>query len=224
MKRFSFKMFALILTVFCLCSCQENPKVSTNTGKYLPFPKTEWGMTPQEVMDAYDLSIDEITIMATPQIFTENELKFFAPFAIQTKESTDLFGEKAVLTFYFADLMMAYDRIDTIGLFYAEAKFPDISIEQHNHLEEQLSALAEKSDDETRPTWTISETLAAIDQAEAANEFYSLRKLDAEKELAEPLTTIWLFSEIVEGQQNPNDVIRWYGKNAALAEYLSSDS
>ena len=222
MKRLIFTLTAALLAAAVMGGCAQNP--SAETGERLAFPKTEWGMTPQEALEAYDLSFDDVTVSAAPQIFSGAEDAFYAACALECGETREVFGENALLTFYFADMVLGDTPVSTLGLIYAEARFPETALETYNALEEQLDGLAQRDADARIPTsWASAETLSTLDAAEDARQYFDRRSLDAEAELAAPLAELSLFSEIAEGQETPDAILRWYGLNAALAAYLEEN-
>ena len=160
MKRLIFTLTAALLAAAVMGGCAQNP--SAETGERLAFPKTEWGMTPQEALEAYDLSFDEVTVSAAPQIFSGAEDAFYAACALGCGETRKVLGEDALLTFYFADMVLGDTPVSTLGLIYAEARFPETALETYNALEEQLDGLAQRDADARIPTsWASAETLGS---------------------------------------------------------------
>lgn len=207
-----------ILAAVSLSGC-GGAKEPEGTDVVLTFPKTSWGMTPQQVMKAYSLSAEDVVFSTAPQLFAGTEDDFYAAYSMKAEKDVKVLGEEAELTFYFADLVLADNPAAPLGLIYVEARFSDAALETHQKLEAELDALAERTDD-PRTSWGSGVSLSGLETAEEARAYFEARKLDAETELAEPLVTIFSFSEVVEGQENYDDVIRWYGLNAALAAFL----
>ncbi len=222
MKYRIFILLAGLLAAAALSGCAQNP--AAQAGERLAFPKTAWGMTPQAVLKAYDLSFDDVTVSAAPQLFSGEEDAFYAAYALECAKEREVLGADAVLTFYFADMVLADNPAAPLGLIYVEARFPEVSQETHQALETQLDGLAQRGADARIPTsWEGAGTLASLEAGEEARQYFELRHLDAEAALSAPLVSILLAGEIANGQENPDDVVRWYGLNAALAAYLEEN-
>lgn len=184
----------------------------------LNFPKTQWGMTPQETLDAYHLSMEDVTIRTAPEVFSENESRFFTAFCLETKEEREVLGEKMRLSFYFADLTVSSRVEDTLGLFYVEGSFRTESMEERTRMQEQIAALSAPSDD-PRVAGQSGLYVGELNSAEAVTQFCELRQLDNSRILTDPLVTIYLYGT-ADASEEMTDTLRWYGLNAALGQYL----
>ena len=119
--------FLLAASVLGGCAADESPKSADNS---LPFPKTEWGMTPGETAEAYGFSLEDAAIRTASGLFSPNESDFFAAFCVEPEKELEVLGKPAKVTFYFADLCTGAAVEDSLGLIYAEARYEDLSLEQ----------------------------------------------------------------------------------------------
>lgn len=102
MKNF---VIILVFVTLLLCSCGT----SKNTA-YLEFPQTTWGMSAQEVLDAYGITKEDTAA------YEEGERNTY--FMLKDQE---LFGEKtANIAFNFLDLGSGRQELCAVRVFYAE--------------------------------------------------------------------------------------------------------
>lgn len=219
MKRI-WKFVLLVLGVVLMLSGCGKPEPES-IDNLLNFPKTHWGMSPQEALEAYGLSMEDVTIRTAPEIFSEDESKFFHAFCLESEKEQEVLGEKMRLSFYFADLTVSSRVEDTLGLFYVEGSFRTESMEERTLMQEQIAGISAPSDD-SRVAGQSGLYVEDLDSAEAVTQFCELRQLENSRILTDPLVTIFLYG-LVDDPAEMTDTLKWYGLNAALGQYLKEN-
>lgn len=176
-------------------------------------------MSPQETLDAYGLSMEDVTIRTAPEIFSADESNFFSAFCLESEKEQEVLGEKMKLSFYFADLTVSSKVEDTLGLFYVEGSFRTESIEERTRIQEQIAAVSAPSDD-PRVAGQSGLYVENLESAEPVQQFCELRKLDGSRILTDPLVTVFLYGN-ADNSGKTTDTLGWYGLSAALSQYLN---
>lgn len=208
--------FLLAASVLGSCAADESPKTADNS---LPFPKTEWGMTPGETAEAYGFSLEDAAIRTASGLFSPNESDFFAAFCVEPEKELEVLGKPAKVTFYFADLCTGAAVEDSLGLIYAEARYEDLSLEQRESIRQQVSALSEPGGEDPRIAGQSGLYIADLDSAQTVESFCTRRGLETSRILSDPLVTIFFYGETENGEIT-DDCLGWYGLNAVLGEYF----
>ena len=113
-------LIALILAVTVAAGCSftgpVSPRESLDYSVYA-FPGTEWGMTPEEVMDSLNLTEKDVTIEYDDGEDSEKHIQFIK------KDYEDVFGAPAQVQFRFATITMGnipYTYLDMTAFEYAD--------------------------------------------------------------------------------------------------------
>lgn len=120
------RILRVLLTTFCitlaLSGCSPKPTSIVdfkNEKSYFAFPKTDWGMTPLEVMKAFDLNMEDATIL--PEV---REPSTSLTISLNIDNGIKIIGEPASnVTFGFTYLMVAGKGAGELGLTHVTADF-----------------------------------------------------------------------------------------------------
>lgn len=127
MKKQVLKMFLLTIgIILTLSGCNTNGELDAtsivdfkNDKSYFAFPKTDWGMSPQEVMKAWNLTMDDVTVM--PEVRDPNTS---LTIRFTVNKSIKVIGEPVTnVAFGFTYLIISGKGVGDLGLTSVTADF-----------------------------------------------------------------------------------------------------